>query len=100
MRSDEKLGRIEDILPDNIRRCAERSERVKIGLRHPDTERGVLLAESLTGGDGRDAFHGLGGCGRVDKDILVVPTFAGSGHFITDQFAETELEKANKEGGY
>ncbi len=98
MRGDEELGRIEDVLPDDVSCRAEGGEGVEIGLRHPDTEGGILLAEGLTGSDGRDTFHGLGGCGRVDEDILVVPAFAGSGHFVADEFAETELEKAGEEG--
>ena len=100
MRSDEKLGGIEDVLPNDVRCRAEGGEGVEIGLRHPDTEGGVLLTESLPGCDGRNAFHGFGGRGRVDEDILVVPAFAGSGQFVADIFAETELEKADEERTY
>ena len=97
MRSDKKLGGIEDVLPNDVRCSAKWGEGVEIGLRHPDTEGGVLLTESLPGCDGRDTFHGLGGSGRVDEDILVVPAFAGSGHFVADEFAETEVKKACEE---
>ena len=93
----EELGGIEDVLPDDIGCRAERGEGVEIGLSHPDAEGGVLLSEGLSGGDGRDAFHGLGCCSRVDEDILVVAAFAGSGQFIAYVFAESELEQTSKE---
>lgn len=98
MRNDHQLYRIEDILPDNICCSAERSQGVEVGVCHPDAERGVLLTESLSGGDRRDAFHGFRSGRRVDEYILVVGSFAGRRQFITDEFAETKLKQAGKEG--
>ena len=46
-----ELGGIEDILPDDICRCAERRNGIEISLRHPHAECGVFLPERLTCGD-------------------------------------------------
>lgn len=93
-----ELDGIEEILPDDICCCAQRRQGIEVGLCHPDTEGGVLLTEGLSGGDRGDACHGLGCCGRVDEDVLVVAAFAGSGKTVTDEFADTELEKTSEEG--
>ena len=98
MCNNHQLDGIEDILPDNICRSAERSQGVEVGVCHPDAERGVLLTESLSGGDGRDAFHGFRSGRRVDEYILVIGSFADRRQFIADEFAETELKQAGKEG--
>ena len=98
MGDDKKLDGIEDILPDNICRSAERSQGVEVGVCHPDAERGVLLPEGLSGGDTRDAFHGFRSSGGVDEDVLVIGTFRGRRKVVTDEFAKAELEKAGKEG--
>ena len=94
------MNRIKEILPNYIGCSAERGERVEVCLCHPNTEGGVLLSERLSGGNGGYAFHGLRRRFGVDEDILVVATFACSGQFVADIFAETELEKADEEGGY
>ena len=57
MGDDHQLDGIEDILPDDIRRSSERRHGVEVGVRHPYTEGGVLLSESLPGSDRRDACH-------------------------------------------
>ena len=98
MRNDHQLNGIEDILPNDICRSSERSQGVEVGVCHPDAERGVLLAESLSGGDRRDAFHGFRSGRGVDEYVLVVGSLAGRRQFIADEFAETELKKAGKEG--
>ena len=100
MCNKEKLGGIEEVLPDDIRRSSECGEGVEVGLRHPDTEGGVFLSKRLTGGDRGDLVHVFRCSSRVDEDILVVLALAGSGEPVTDQFAETELEKADEEGTY
>lgn len=100
MRNDHQLNRIEDILPDNICRSAERSQGVEVGVCHPDAERGVLLSESLSGGDGRDASHGCGRRRRVDEHVLVVFTLGGSRKIPADEFAQAELKEAGEERGY
>ena len=79
MRGNEELGGIEEVLPEDIGRCTEGREGIEEGLRHPDTEGGVLLAEGLSSGDGRDASHGLGSSGRVDENVLIVTSFGRSG---------------------
>ena len=98
MRSNEKLNRIEDILPDYIRRSSECRERVKIGLRHPYAEGGVFLSESLSGSDRADTFHRLGCSRRINEYILVVFPLTRRRQIIADEFAETELEQAGEEG--
>ena len=79
MGSDEELGGIEEVLPEDIGRCTEGREGIEEGLRHPYTEGGVFLTERLSGGDGRDTGHGLGSGGRVDENVLIVASFGGSG---------------------
>ena len=98
MCDDKKLDGIKDILPDNICRSAERSQGVEVGVCHPDAERGVLLAEGLSGGDGRDTCHGGWRRSGVDEDVLVVSAFRGRRKVVTDEFAETKLKQAGKEG--
>ena len=98
MGGDKKLDGIEDILPDNICRSAERSQGVEVGVCHPDAERGVLLAEGLSGGDTRDAFHGFRSGRRVDEYVLVVGAFRGRRKVVADEFAKAELEKESEEG--
>ena len=71
---EEELSGVEDILPDDIRRRSEGRHGIEIGIRHPDSERGVFLSESLSGGDGRDSCHRLGCSRRIDEHILVVTT--------------------------
>ena len=95
----EELGGIEEVLPDDIRRGSEGREGVKVGLRHPDAEGGILLSESLSGGDGRDLIHVFRCGSRVDEDILVVLALTRSRQPVANQFAETELKEADKEGG-
>ena len=98
MCNNHQLDGIEDILPQDIRRGSQRCQRVEVGVCHPDAERGVLLTESLSGGDGRDAFHGFRSGRRVDEYVLVIGSFADRRQFIADEFAETELKQAGKEG--
>ena len=98
MGGDKKLDGIEDILPNNICRSAERSHRIEEGVRHPNAEGGVLLAEGLSGGDTRDAFHGFRSSGGIDEYVLVIGAFRGRRKVVTDEFAKAELEKASKEG--
>ena len=98
MGDDKKLDGIEDILPDNICRSAERSQGVEVGVCHPDAERGVLLAEGLSGGDTRDAFHGFRSSSGVDEYVLVIGAFRGRRKVVTDEFAEAKLKQAGKEG--
>ena len=93
-----ELGGIEEILPDDICCCAQRRQGIEVGLCHPDTEGGVLLSEGLSGGDRGYTCHRLGCCGGVDEHVLVVAAFAGSGKMVTDEFADTELEKTGEEG--
>ena len=100
MGGDEKLGRIEEILPDDICRGAERRKRIKESLCHPNTEGGVLLSKSLSGGNGRDTRHRLGSRSRVDEHVLVIATFAGRGQIIADELAETKLKEAGEERAY
>ena len=100
MCNHKKLNRIKDILPNDIGGCTQRRQGVKEGIRHPDAEGGVLLSESLTGCDGRDTRHRLGSGRRVNEDILVIAALGGGGEVIADELTETELEKADEEGGY
>ena len=100
MCNKEKLGWIEEVLPDDIRRGSEGREGVEVGLRHPNAEGGVLLSKRLSGGDGGDASHGGRCSGRIDEDILVVRALGRRRHEVTDQLAETELKEAGEEGGY
>ena len=97
---DEELGRIEDVLPNDIGSGTKRREGVKVGICHPYTKRGVFLPESLSGGDRADTGHSLGCGGGVDENILIVPTFAGGGQIIADEFTKSELDEAGKERGY
>ena len=97
---DEELGGVEEVLPYDVGCGAEGCHRVEVGLRHPDAERGVLLSEGLSGCDRRDTRHRLGCRGRVDEDILIVRSFAGCGEFITDEFADAELECTGEERSY
>lgn len=99
MGDDKKLDGIEDILPQNIRGGSERSHGIEEGVRHPNAEGGVLLAEGLSGGDTRDAGHGGWRRSGVDEYVLVVGAFRGRRKVVTDEFAKTELEKASKERG-
>ena len=96
----EELSGVKDILPDDIRCRSEGRHGIEIGIRHPDSERGVFLSESLSGGDRADTGHSLGCGGRIDENILIVPTFAGGGQIIADEFAESELDEASKEREY
>ncbi len=100
MCNKEELGGIEEVLPNDISRCTQRRQGIEEGIRHPDAEGGVLLSESLTGCDGRDTSHRLGSGRRVDEDILVIAALGGGGEVIADELTETELEKADEEGGY
>ena len=100
MSDDEELEGVEEVLPNDIRGSSEGGQGIEEGICHPDTEGGVLLTERLSGCDGRDSCH-RGGCSsRVDEDVLIVATFGRSGQVVADQFAEAELEQADKEGGY
>ena len=90
------MERIKEILPDDVRCRAERRERIEVRLCHPHPERGVLLSESLSGRDGRDAFHRLGRRSRVDEHILIVFSFARRRQVIADEFAESELNQASE----
>ena len=99
MRDDEKLNRIEDILPQDIRSSSQRCQRVEIGVCHPDAEGGVFLSESLSGGDRRDTRHSFRCRCRVDENVLVVGAFRGSREIKTDEFAEPELKETSKERG-
>ena len=96
----EELSGVEDILPDDIRRCSEGRHGIEIRIRHPDSERGVFLSESLSGSDGRDPLHSRRSRRRVDEDILVVTPFAGSREIPSDEFAEAELQQASEERTY
>ena len=98
MGDDKKLDGIEDILPDNICRSAERSQGVEVGVCHPNAEGGVLLSEGLSGGDTRDAFHGFRSSSGVDEYVLVIGAFRGRRKVVTDEFAEAKLKQAGKEG--
>ena len=100
MCDDKKLNRIEDILPDNICRSAERSQGVEVGVCHPDAEGGIFLSESLSGGYTRDTSHGGWSRSGVDEDVLVVGALRGRRKVVTDEFAKTELEEASKERRY
>ncbi len=100
MRDDHELNGIEDVLPDDIGCGSEGGHGVEEGVRHPNTERGVLLSEGLSGGDGGDLVHGSGCCGGVDEYILVIAALGGGGEVIADELTESELEKADEEGGY
>ena len=100
MGDDKKLDGIEDILPQDIRGGSERSHGIEEGVRHPNAEGGVLLAEGLSGGDGRDAGHGFRSGSGVDEHVLVVGAFRGRRKVVADEFAKAELEKASKERGY
>ena len=97
---DEKLDRLKEILPDDIRRGAEGRKRIEESLRHPDPEGGVFLSESLSGCDGTYACHRLRSRGRVNEHILVVAAFARSRQIIADQLAESELKEAGEERAY
>lgn len=99
MGDDKKLDGIEDILPQDIRRGSERSHGIEEGVRHPNAEGGVLLAEGLSGGDTRDAGHGGWRRSGVDEYVLVVGAFRGCGEIKTDEFAEPELQETSKERG-
>ena len=90
------MNRIKDILPNDIRRSSEGREGVEISLRHPYSEGCVFLSEGLAGSDGGDACHGLGGCSRVDEDVLVVTSFAGRREIVPDEFAETKLDETGE----
>ena len=100
MGDDEELEGVEEVLPDDVGGSSEGGQGIEEGIRHPDAEGGVLLPESLTGCDGRDTRHRLGSGRRVNEDILVIAALGGSGEVIADKFTETELEKADEEGGY
>lgn len=97
---EEELGGVKDILPDDIRCRSKGCHGIEIRIRHPDSERGVFLSESLSGGDGRDALHSRRSRGRIDEDILVVTAFAGSREIPSDEFAEAELQQASEERTY
>ena len=98
MRHYEKLNRIKEILPNNIRCCSECRKRMEIGLRHPNAEGSVFLSESLSGGNGRNTFHRLGRSRRIDEYVLVVSALTRRRQMISDQFTQTELQQADKEG--
>ena len=100
MCNNHQLDGIEDVLPQDIRRGTERSHGIEEGVRHPNAEGGVLLAEGLSGGDGRDARHGGWRRSRIDEDVLVVFTLGGSGKVVADEFAKAELNEASEERGY
>ena len=99
MGDDKKLNRIEDILPQDIRRGSERSHGIEEGVRHPNAEGGVLLTEGLSGGDTRDAGHSGWRRSGVDENVLVVGAFRGSRKVVADEFAEPELQETSKERG-
>ena len=88
---------IEEILPDDVCCRTEGGERVEIGLRHPNSEGGIFLSESLAGSDGRDTCHRFRRCGGVDEDVLVVASFAGRRKVVTDKFTEAELDETGEE---
>ena len=94
MGDDEELGRVEEILPDDVRSSTEGSEGIEVGLRHPNAEGGVLLSESLAGSNRRDALHSLRCSSRVDKYVLVVGALRGGRQVIADEFAQTKLKAA------
>ena len=98
MCDEEKLGRVEEVLPDDICRGPQGGEGIEVGLRHPNTEGCVLLSERLTGGNGRDLVH-VFRCRRgVDEYVLIVASFARSRQFISNPVPQTELQQADKEG--
>ena len=98
MCGDEELGGIEEVLPEDVSGSTEGREGIEEGLRHPDTEGGIFLSESLSGGDRADTGHGFGCRCRVDEYILIVPSFGRRGQFIADPFTQTELHQADEEG--
>ena len=100
MRDDHELNGIEDVLPDDVSGSSEGGHGVEEGVRHPNAEGGVFLAEGLSGGDGGDLVHGSRCGGGVDEHILVIAALAGGRKPVTDQFAESELNQADEEGGY
>ena len=100
MGDDEELHGIEDILPDDIGCGSESSQGREVGLRHPDTEGGVLLPEGLSGGNGRDLGHRCRCRSGIDEYILVVGALRGSRHKVADEFAEGELDEASEEREY
>lgn len=100
MCGNEELRTIEQVLPNNICRSTQRGHRIQERICHPNTEGGVFLAESLTRRDTRHARHGLRRRRRVDQHVLVIAALGGGGEVIADELTETELEKADEEGGY
>ena len=98
MGDDEELGRIKEILPDDIGCRSEWRQGVEEGIGHPDSKGGVFLSESLSGGNRRDTGHGGRCSSRVDEDILVVTPFGRGRQEVADEFAEAELEQADEEG--
>ena len=97
MRYDEKLNRIKEILPYNVGRRTKRSQGVKIGIRHPYTERSILLTKRLSGSDGRDARHSLWRRSRINENILIITPFAFRRQFIANILTKPELKQAHKE---
>ena len=97
MRHYEKLNGIKEILPNNIRCRSECRKRMQISLRHPNTKRGVLLSESLSGSDGRDALHGLRRSSRVDEYVLVVFALTRCRQIVPNEFTQAELQQASEE---
>lgn len=100
MCNNHQLDGIEDVLPQDIRGSSERSHGIEEGVRHPNAKGGILLAEGLSGGYGRDARHGGWRRSGVDEYVLVVSAFRGRRKVVADEFAKSELEKASKERGY
>ena len=100
MGGEGELDGIEDILPDDIGCGAKRRHGIEESIRHPNAKRGVLLSESLSGSNRTDAGHGSRSCSRVDKDILIVLSFAGSRQIIANEFTESKLQKTSEEGRY
>ena len=97
MRHYEKLNGIKEVLPNNIRCRSECRKRMEIGLRHPNAEGSVFLSESLSGGDGRDALHGLRRSSRVDEYVLVVFALTRCRQIVPNEFTQAELQQAGEE---
>lgn len=100
MGDDEELDGIKEVLPDDVCRCAESSQRMEVGLRHPDAEGCVLLSERLSGRNRRDSLHGFRCRSGINQYIFIIGSLRRRGHIIADEFAKTELKEANKERGY
>lgn len=91
MGGEGELEGVEDVLPDDVGSGTEGGHGVEESVRHPDTERGVLLTKSLSGGDAGDTRHSGRSSGRINEDILVVFAFARRREMVADELAQTKL---------